>query len=203
MTKDPLKPQLWTSRSVEETLQVYADWADSYDTDVKRRGYHTPDRIAKALGKYLVGEGPILDFGCGTGVSGLALAEHGIGPLHGTDISSEMLKHAEAKGIYERLWEGTPGDPPAAPGVYRGIVATGVISLGAAPPETLDQVLQSLAPGGLLALSFNDPTLEDGLYDSHLQAALDAKTCELIERQHGPHLDDLGMGSDVIVLRAL
>jgi len=201
MSKDPLKPTLWTPRPVEETLKVYADWADTYDADVSARGYHTPERIAAALATLLEGEGPILDYGCGTGVSGVALKRAGLGPLHGTDISAEMLERVAAKNVYDSVWQGQPSEVPATPGTYRAIAAVGVVSLGAAPPETMDLLMDALGPGGLLAMSFNDPTLEDGSYDAHLSAAVDAGRVEVIYRKHGPHLDDLGMGSDVIILR--
>lgn len=201
MSDDPLKPQLWKPRSVKETLKVYADWADTYDKDVVGGGYHTPDRIAAALLPFLAGGGPILDFGCGTGVSGQALTKADIGPLHGTDISAEMLAQARTKGVYEKLWQSQPGTAPAEKGAYRAVVAAGVISLGAAPPETLDLLLGTLDTGGLMGLSFNDPTLQDGSYDKQLQAAVEARRCEVLFREHGPHLVEMSMGSDVIVLR--
>ena len=197
-----MRPQLWTERPVEETIAVYRDWADSYDADVTGRGYRTPARIARILKPYLPsGHGPILDFGCGTGISGAALAAEGIGPLHGTDITGEMIAIAQGKGLYEKLWIGSPGASPTMPGEYDVIVAAGVVSLGAAPPETLGTLIDALVPGGLLILSFNDPTLENGSYDTELQKHLESGAVSLIAREHGPHLDDLQMGSDVILLR--
>lgn len=202
MAKDPLKPQLWTERSVDETIEVYRDWADTYDSDLAKRGYHTPARIADMLAPHLEGNSrPVLDFGCGTGVSGAALTSRGIGPLHGTDITDSMVEIAKRKGLYEKLWVGVPGDRPAEPGTYAAIVAAGVVSLGAAPAETLDTLVDALAPGDLLALSFNDPTLAHGGYDARLDGLIDAGRIEILERTHGPHLDDLEMGSDVILLR--
>lgn len=203
MTHDPLKPTLWTPRPVEETIAVYTDWADSYDADLAKRGYHTPARIAAALRAQMVDDGPVLDFGCGTGLSGRALQELGFGPLDGTDITREMAEKAQAKGIYRTVSVGKPGEAPCAPGAYRAIVATGVISLGAAPPETLDLVTASLSAGDFLAFSFNDPTLDDGRYDAHLQQLVGDGTLEILSREHGPHLDDLKMGADVIVVRHL
>ena len=85
------------------------------------------------------------------------------------------------------------------PGDYAAIVATGVISLGAAPPEMLGVLLEALAPGGLLAFSFNDPTLASVDYPAALEAAL-ATQAELLFREHGPHLSEKVTGSDVIVL---
>lgn len=58
-------------------------------------------------------------------------------------------------------------------------------------------------PGGLVALSFNDPTLEDGRYEAQLQEQVAGGTVEILFREHGPHLDDMNMGSDVIVLKRL
>ncbi|MEO1307074.1 MAG: methyltransferase domain-containing protein [Pseudomonadota bacterium] len=199
MAKKVMKPELWTPRPVAETLQVYTEWADRYDVDVKDRGYVTPGRIADALLPFVEPGTTLLDYGCGTGLSGKALAEVGLGPLHGTDITAAMVDVAKTKRIYQKLWVGEPGQAPCAPADYGVIVATGVVSLGAAPPECFDLLLDSLAPGGLLAMSFNDPTLQDGRYD----AQLETRSADFITefRAHGPHLKEAEMGADVMVLR--
>lgn len=201
--KPPLRPGLWTARPVDETMQVYTDWAASYDADLASGGYHTPLRLAQALRRHLPPQARILDFGCGTGLSGAALRAAGFINLHGTDITPRMLEQARPKGIYQALHLGHPGAVPARPGAYDAITATGVISLGAAPPETLGLLLAALAPRGMIALSFNDPTLADGRYDAALDAHVAAQELRVLERQHGPHLDQMKMGSDVIVLERL
>lgn len=194
---EKMQPELWTPRPVSETIDVYTDWAERYDADVKERGYVTPGRIAEALARYLEPGQTILDFGCGTGLSGMALKTVGLGPLHGTDITAAMVDLARERPIYDTLWVSEPGE--ALPEGYAAIVATGVISLGAAPPKTFDLLLDALAPGALLAMSFNDPTLEDGSYDAHLETRNEA--FETLFRKHGPHLTEAGMGADVMVLR--
>ena len=201
--KDVLKPELWTKRPVAETVAVYADWAATYDADVTARGYRTPDRIAAALADRVERGAVLLDYGCGTGLSGMALTRAGFRHLHGTDITAEMLERAAATGLYEKTWLSSPGQMNFTKGAYAAIVAVGVISLGAAPPETLAPLVAKLAPGGLLALSFNDPTLNDPAYANALSAEIAEGRAEVIFREHGPHLDDVGMGSDVIVLRRL
>ena len=73
MTKSP-DDQLWTRHSVEETQEIYRTWAENYDQDVKDWGYATPPRVALAL--RLSGanvEKGVLDYGCGTGLAGMAL----------------------------------------------------------------------------------------------------------------------------------
>ncbi len=199
--KDVLKPALWTPRPVSESIALYKEWADTYDADVTSRGYRTPARLASAL----VGKAPtdarILDFGCGTGIGGAALQQAGFTTIDGTDITQEMLDKAQARGIYRQTWTSIPGEFNFITGAYDVIVAVGVISLGAAPPDILAPLLAKLQAGGLLALSFNDPTLADQSYADALIAVTRAVQAEVVLREHGPHLDDVGMGSDVIILR--
>ena len=200
---DVLRPALWTPRPVEETIAVYADWAKTYDADVTARGYRTPGRLAKALAEYLPPDAAILDFGCGTGIGGMALKAAGFTTLDGTDVTAEMLEKAAATGIYRKTWLSVPGELSFGKAAYRAIVAVGVISLGAAPAETLAPLVAKLGSGGLLALSYNDPTLADDSYANALAAEIGAGHVEVIFREHGPHLEDVGMGSDIIILRRL
>lgn len=202
MNDDPVD-QLWTRHSVDETRKIYADWAESYDADVTGWGYATPARIAMALRRSGANPGkPLLDFGCGTGLSGMALKAAGFAQIDGTDISPEMLTKAGERGIYDHLWESAPGDMGHVKrGQYPLIVATGVISLGAAPPETLDLLLDVLPSGGLLAFSFNDATLADRGYTDRLDIAVLAPDIELVLEEHGPHLPSKNMTSTVYVLK--
>ena len=199
--KSPLRPDLWTPRPVEETIAVYANWADTYDADITARGYHTPSRIAKALKDITKPDTNILDFGCGTGFSGQVLRDAGFIKLHGTDVTAEMLQKAIERGVYTKTWLSHPGELSFGRGAYPIIVAAGVVSLGAAPPETLGALAGKLNTGGLLALSYNDPTLADASYTEALSTEIGAGRAEVIFREHGPHLDDMDMGSDIIVLR--
>jgi predicted TPR repeat methyltransferase len=204
MSDDDISPKgLWQRHSVDETRKIYADWADHYDADVAKWGYVTPSRIAMALRQSGANpDKPVLDFGCGTGLSGLALKAVGFSQVDGTDISPEMLEKARARGIYQHLWEGEPGSlGHVRRGHYPIIVATGVISLGAAPPETLDMLLDVVPSGGLLAFSFNEATLADRAFTDRLDIAVLAPDIELIFEQEGPHLPAKNMMSAVYILR--
>ena len=198
---DPLRPDLWTPRPVEETIAVYAEWAETYDADITARGYHTPARIADALKDIVKPDIGVLDFGCGTGFSGQVLREAGFTNLHGTDVTAEMLEKATERGVYGKTWLSQPGELSFGRGAYPVIVAAGVVSLGAAPPETLGTLVAKLNTGGLLALSFNYPTLADERYAAALSREVGAGRAEVIFREHGPHLDDVDMGADIIILR--
>lgn len=186
----------------DETKKLYDDWSSSYDDEVGENGYATPGRIAKALAGLTPDKNaPILDFGCGTGVSGEALRAAGFTTIDGMDISAEMLKHAAEKGIYRNLTV-IPADtrPPVNDGEYPTITAIGVIGVGAAPLETFDTLMGLLGRGGRFALSFNDHALEDPAFAAKVNEYVDTGAARLLLREYGDHLPGRGIKSMIYVL---
>lgn len=189
---------LWQPRSPEDTRALYSDWAKTYDADVQSAGYALPPRMAKALAAAAPDlSAPLLDFGCGTGLSGLALAAEGFTTIDGTDITPEMLDQAATSGVYRKTWATAPDEAP--PEGYSIIAAIGVISLGAAPADTLHTLLTTLPPGGLLGFSYNDATLADQSYMDALEKAQDG--ARLIHEAYGDHLPGKNMKSSIYILR--
>ncbi len=180
----------------------YQEWAGSYDAEVGENGYVTPARVAAALRSFVSDtQTPILDYGCGTGLSGLALHEAGFRIIDGTDPTPNMLEGAATKGVYRNLFGFEITDPrPVEAGAYSAIAAIGVIGAGAAPPETFDMLMTALPKGGFLAFSFNDHTLAERAYTSRLNDWLDMGHARLLFRENGPHLPGLDMNSDVYVV---
>ncbi|MEM6324925.1 MAG: methyltransferase domain-containing protein [Pseudomonadota bacterium] len=185
-----------------ETKVFYDTWSDSYDSEVLENGYATPMRVARALAAHLDGmDQPLLDYGCGTGLSGAALVQIGFTDVDGADLSPEMLAEAVEKGVYCDTWQINLDAPlPFEPGAYAAITATGVIGAGAAPPETLEMLLNALAPKGLLVFSYNDHTLADEAYSTALRQAIDADLAEVLFEEHGPHLPKIDLDATVYVL---
>lgn len=184
--------------------EFYDNWADSYDGDLEDQEYVTPSRVAAALADFVPEadrDQPVLDFGCGTGLSGEALSKAGFTQLHGADVSEGMLEKAKEKGVYAQLLR-LPGGAldPEIIGRYRLVTAAGAISAGAAPAETLPQIIDALPAGGLLVVSYNGHTLEDEAYMAALTRVLtDGATLE--SAQDGDHLPGIGLKSRVMVLR--
>ncbi|MGR3501233.1 class I SAM-dependent DNA methyltransferase [Pseudaestuariivita sp.] len=189
---------------VQATQELYARWSATYDAEVAEAGYATPPRCAEALRAAMArSDLPILDFGCGTGLSGVALRAAGFSVIDGCDISAEMLAGAAAReGVYRNLTAYDPaGDLPFAAGDYHAIAAIGVIGAGAAPAEVLDTLVDHLEPEGLLVFSFNDHTLADPVYESALNRHLDAGRVTLLSKEYGPHLPGKGLNSFVYVIQ--
>ena len=94
----------YKARDAASTRTLYDDWAASYEAEVAENGYATPGRCAEALKAHVDNlDAPILDFGCGTGLSGLALKLAGFEVIDGVDLSAEMLDVARTKGVYCHL----------------------------------------------------------------------------------------------------
>lgn len=189
----------------ESMRRYYDDWADSYDKDLRENDYRTPGRCAGVLAAHLDDkDAPILDFACGTGISGVALKEAGFRAIDGTDISDGMLDKARAKGAYRDLFCVDPDAGLDTGGrQYRAIVAVGAIGAGAAPVEYIDAALAHLESGGLFVVSLNDHTLEDPKFEARLTQAISNGQFEKIIAEDGPHLPEIGLGARVWAVRRL
>ena len=183
----------------------YAQWAQSYDQEVGENGYVTPLRIAEALARHVKDLSiPILDYGCGTGVSGQAFQEVGFLTIDGVDISAEMLEVAAQKKIYRHLEVFAPETGPNLKlGAYQIIAAVGVIGAGAAPLAVLDKMMALLAPKGLLVFSFNDHTLEDPAYDGLVEDYVNQGQAVLHLKEYGDHLPKQKINSNIYILEKL
>ncbi len=190
--------------SPDETREFYQDWARTYDDEVRENGYITPSRCAAALAELVPDKAaPVLDIGCGTGLSGLALRDAGFRVMDGSDLSPEMLKGAAAhKELYRKLWEVDLKNPfPFAPATYQNAAAMGVLATSHAPAGTIDEILAILPAGGMFVFSLNDHTLKDPEYEARINENVDAGRAAVRFREHGPHLPGIGMQSRVYVLQ--
>lgn len=86
--------------------QTFDGFAASFDGVLKKLDYKAPFLVKDALQN--VNPDPdnwsILDIGCGTGLSG-ALIKPLCKRLEGVDLSSKMLERANARGVYDALYE--------------------------------------------------------------------------------------------------
>ncbi|MGZ9809790.1 class I SAM-dependent DNA methyltransferase [Pseudoroseicyclus sp. H15] len=180
-----------------EVRAYYDEWAGSYDAEVSEAGYATPRRCAEALAASGLGkDAAILDMGCGTGLSGAALAAEGFTTLDGCDLSEGMLAVARSRRIYRHLFLAgeTPPEQPDA------VAAVGVIGAGAGPVSLFDECLALLVPGGRFVFSFNDHALEVPEFPAALERALQDGRARKLFEEHGDHLPKMGIGSTVYVL---
>ncbi|WP_299199561.1 methyltransferase domain-containing protein [uncultured Tateyamaria sp.] len=190
----------YQARDATSTRALYDDWAASYEAEVAQNGYATPGRCAEALRKYVVDlSAPILDFGCGTGLSGLALKLAGFEAIDGVDLSAEMLEGARTKAVYRHL-DQIEADGALPRDCYTTMAAIGVIGAGAAPIDVLHTLMRALPKGGKLVFSFNDHALEDPANEAGVAAWTDCGAGRLLFKEHGDHLPGIDLKSNVYVL---
>ena len=190
----------YQARDAASTRALYDDWAASYEAEVAENGYATPARCAEALKAHSADRAaPILDFGCGTGLSGLALKLAGFEVIDGVDLSAEMLASARDKGVYRNLQQ-IEADADLPRTDYSAIAAIGVIGAGAAPISVLHLLMRALPAGGKLVLSFNDHALEDPANEAGIAEWTDCGAARILFKEHGAHLPGINLGSKVYVL---
>ena len=96
----------------------------------------------------------ILDFGCGSGRAGAALASLGFRHIDGLDPSAGMLRQARATGVYRTLVEARLLGPIDLPDrSYDAIVAPEIFVTGGAGPGILGELVRLLRAGGLVSLA--------------------------------------------------
>jgi predicted TPR repeat methyltransferase len=184
----------------DATRDLYDAWAGSYDDEISENGYQTPQRIAEAMARFSSDPSlPLLDYGCGTGLSGGELRAAGFQTVDGADPSSGMLAQARGTGHFRKLIELDLSKPlPFKAGEYQAITAIGVISTGAGPASLMDSLMDLLPSGGLLGFSLNDHALEDAEYLSGVARLQDVGHLARV-KEYGEHLPKLGLKSMIYV----
>lgn len=182
--------------SEEETRAFYGDWAATYDQELHDQGYVQPVRVARTVGEMVTDRSAeILDVGCGTGLSGRAVAAAGFTHIDGGDYSPAMLIRAAESGVYRSLFEINLNESLSQFGdaSYDVVTAVGCFSFGHISVDALDELVRILQSGGLLAIAVNDPYYDQG----DLPAKLDAlEAADLIADRTAEHGDHV-VGHDV------
>ncbi len=155
--------------------QAYSNWADSYDVDLWASGNPHPAIVNGMVGRNVPDfNARILDAGCGTGLVGQILYQTGYRNLDGLDASEGMLDVARAKGCYRNLYQLLLGERiDLEPSTYDAVIASGVLTQGHAPPESLDGLLTLAKSGARIIFSISQIAIEEGGFGEKIRA-LDA-----------------------------
>jgi predicted TPR repeat methyltransferase len=134
---------------------LFDHFAPRFDAELQGRlAYRTPEALAALLGAAgMPGGLRVLDLGCGTGLSGLALAPFAA-RLEGLDLSPRMLAEAAKRKLYAALHEAElVAWLPGRPGAFDLVAAADVLNyLGDLAPA-FTAIHAALAPGGWLGFS--------------------------------------------------
>jgi predicted TPR repeat methyltransferase len=161
---DDILARVYAAKTRDELSAAYSDWAASYDAETGRDGYHLPFSITAWVARHApAGAGPILDAGCGSGLSGPILAALGYGQVEGLDFSADMLALARLRGGYSRLTRAELGTAlPWQDGHFVAFLSTGVFTEGHAPASSLDELVRITRAGGHAIFTVRDSVLAKG-----------------------------------------
>lgn len=196
--------KLTAMRGAQGSLEVYEPWAQSYEEElISEYGYIAPRIAADAFaqaGAEL--DGPITDFGCGTGLVGVERAQRGYQHIDGIDISPAMLEQAKAKGVYRQLLQADLSvRTTIADNAHASAIAVGCFGSGHLGPEHLGEIIRPVRSGGIIVLYTNGiPYLEDD-YPAHLQAITAKGWWSVIKTEQLNYMDTLERPGWVILAR--
>jgi predicted TPR repeat methyltransferase len=131
---------------------LFDQYADRFDADlVGALNYRAPDRVAELLARRDIAGADLLDLGCGTGLSGVALKPFARS-LDGVDLSPGMIAKARIRGIYDDLAVEEAGAFLNRPGkAWDVIAAVDMLNYVGDLTPIFQAAAARLHPGGLLA----------------------------------------------------
>lgn len=196
--------KVYSLGTAADAESFYDGWADGYEAELAENGYITPQRCAEALALHATDpSAPLAEYGCGTGLGGLALRAAGFNTLDGFDISQEMLALARTKSVYRAIHSLDLSEPLEAipEGTYQNAAAIGVLNPSFMPPTVLDDMLSKLPAGGCLVFSINDHAAKEGSMETRVLELTEHSVADLLYKDYGDHLPGVDLQSTVYVLR--
>ncbi|WP_163340768.1 class I SAM-dependent methyltransferase [Desulfopila sp. IMCC35008] len=196
--------RVYTATNHQELMSAYGDWAKQYENDtVGAFGYVAHIATAKALADVVDDRNSlILDAGCGTGLVGEQLVEHGYTQIEALDYSAEMLKEAEAKNIYARHMQADLSKPlDIQDNTYDAIVCTGTFTYGHVTPDGFDELVRITKPGGTICFTVREGAYEDHGYAERLQKLESEGRWKLLNRFDTDYLKEENVQCKLCVYR--
>lgn len=199
--------RVYNAKSVDEVKDAYNEWAEQFDGDIAHQDYVAPMHVARALvdaGANM--QGLILDAGCGTGLSGVALVNAGAKTMDGLDLSSGMLKVAAKTGIYRSL---APADlskpiPDVRDEMYDVVACVGTLTHGhvkAVP--ALREFVRVVKRGGYIAATILDDIWESDGYAVEVKSLEEQGLVEVVSTASKDYRKAAGVCAMILVLRKL
>lgn len=142
----------------EAIAEYYDQWAGEYDHNLQDWNYQAPKVGADLMRQGVPLDAKVLDAGCGTGLSGVALQALGYKHITGIDISQMSLDLAERTGAYDELMlvdmQSLP--LPYEANAFAGLQCVGVLTYVPDTGGVLREFCRVVQSGGLVVFTQRD-----------------------------------------------
>ncbi len=203
MVKSSKLKNVYGNKTVEDQKQIYRDWAKTYDIETTGEfGWIGFTPAAAEFSKRVIKkDARILDAGCGTGLSGVALNKEGFTNIHGKDLSPEMLEQAEKTGVYSSLSEVDLTQPVQTFDPYDAIFSCGVFGFGPPYPEHLHHIINMLKSGGYAVITVNGKGWVEKNWPESLLTAVEEHSLKLEEQLDIEYLENEEIDGKLLIFR--
>tara|TARA_E500000331_G_scaffold246037_1_gene236491 strand:+ start:857 stop:1477 length:621 start_codon:yes stop_codon:yes gene_type:complete len=203
MSEKNFLSQSYDLETQDDTLAHYEAWAETYDQELSENDYAQPQRCAAALASHIDKRDiRILDIGCGTGLSGVALKNLGFSNIEGCDFSSLMIEKAKDTNVYQRLFEADINKKlEIETETYDAAVAVGVLSFAHVRTDALREMLRIIKTGGLLVIGLNEKYWSHDKVGEKLEKLSQERVLEVLSQEYGDHLPGTGLGGWVATIK--
>ena len=196
----------------EQCRALYDEWAKTYDQDLTdpSQDYVAPANAARAIlnaSDNDIDGAVVLDAGCGTGLSGIAVKSAG-GPntiIDGIDISTGMLEVAAKTGVYRELMPGNLAGPIDVPeSTYDVVVCVGTLTGGhVGPVPALKEFVRVLKPGGLVVSTVKELVWSSHGYEGEVKRLEDEGSVNVLSTDSVPYRQGQGVNAKMLVMRKI
>ncbi|MEO0327252.1 MAG: methyltransferase domain-containing protein [Pseudomonadota bacterium] len=193
----------YANSSVEDRRKLYAKWAATYDEQTQNEfGWVGFKPAADIFARYVTDKSArVIDAGCGTGLSGCALAEQGFKNIDGIDLSPEMLVVAQETGVYANLREADLTKPVETDGLYDGLFSVGVFGFGPPYVEHLPLLIDLVQPESFVVLTVNGKGWAETDWETELPKVIAKNGLKLLETIEVPYLEKEQINGKVLVFQ--
>ncbi|PLX99071.1 MAG: hypothetical protein C0623_10245 [Desulfuromonas sp.] len=201
-TRKEIHDRVLNAKSKEELATAYSEWAERYDSDlIDEMGYVAPAIAGQLLDDHVKDRAArILDAGCGTGLVGADLYQKGYRNLEGLDYSEQMLKKAESKEVYTRLYQGDLTAKLDFPeNSFDAIISVGTFTCGHVGPEAFSELIRITRPGGYICFTVRDKAWEDDNYRTAMDEIEKSGAWKRLQEQATDYIQKEGSSCNVCV----
>lgn len=199
---NPILARVYGVQTVEDCRALYDEWAKNFDKDLTdpSQDYVAPTLVAQTLlanNVNITSTTTIFDAGCGTGLSGIPLAQAGAKTIDGVDLSPEMLKVAEKTGVYRSLTTADLSKPINRQDGEMGTLTHGHVG----PIPALQEFVRITKSGGVVAATILDDIWESGGYKVEAERLRDQGFADIVSADSKDYRRGANVKARILVLR--